>query len=69
VPVLGAVAAASFTLYDALDAYAADDETARRLRADWLDATTAAACETWPASPESAALMLAACRRAIERRM
>jgi hypothetical protein len=47
---------------------AADDETARRLRADWLDATAAAACETWPAAPESAARLLAACRRALDRR-
>ena len=48
---------------------AADDDTTRRLWADWLDADAAAACETWPAAPDSAALMLAACRRALERRM
>ena len=47
---------------------AADDDTARRLRADWLDADAAAVCETWPALPESAARFLAACRRAINRR-
>jgi hypothetical protein len=47
---------------------AADDDTARRLRADWLDADAAAACETWPALPQSAARFLAACRRAINRR-
>jgi hypothetical protein len=47
---------------------AADDDTTRRLRADWLDADAAAACETWPALPESAARFLAACRRAINRR-
>lgn len=47
---------------------AADDDAARRLRADWLDADAAAACETWPAIPESAARLLAACRQAVARR-
>jgi hypothetical protein len=48
---------------------AADDDTARRLAADWIDAPAAAACETWPATPDSAERILAACRRAIARRM
>ncbi|MEI6240066.1 MAG: hypothetical protein WCR51_06735 [Planctomycetia bacterium] len=56
------------TLGSAESIVAADAETARRLGADWLDTDTAAACETWPATPESAALMLAACHRAIDRR-
>ena len=47
---------------------AADDDAARMLRADWLDDDAAAACETWPALPESAARLLAACRHAIARR-
>ena len=44
---------------------AADGDTARRLATDWLDASVAAACETWPATPDAAARILAACRRAI----
>lgn len=47
---------------------AADGDAAGRLRAGWLDADTAAACETWPALPDSAALILAACRQAVARR-
>lgn len=47
---------------------AADDDAARRLRAGWLDADAAAACEAWPALPESAARLLTACRQAIARR-
>ena len=47
---------------------AADDETARRLAADWIDAPAAAACETWPATPDAAERILAACRRAVARR-
>ena len=47
---------------------AADAATARRLAADWLDAAAATGCESWPAAPASAALILAACRRAIDRR-
>jgi len=53
------------TLGSAEAVIAADDETARRLAADWLDASVAAACETWPATPDAAARILAACRRAI----
>jgi hypothetical protein len=44
---------------------AADAETARRLAADWIDASAAAACETWPATPDAAERILAACHRAI----
>ena len=47
---------------------AADSDTAHRLTADWIDASAAAACETWPAMPDSAERIVAACRRAIARR-
>jgi hypothetical protein len=47
---------------------AADSETAQRLAADWIDASAAAACDTWPATPDSAERIIAACRRAIARR-
>jgi len=46
---------------------AADDDTAGRLRADWLAADSAAGV-AWPAVPDSAALIVAACRRAIHLR-
>lgn len=47
---------------------AADSDTAHRLTADWIDASAAAACDTWPATPDSAERIIAACRRAIARR-
>ena len=47
---------------------AADGETLRRLAAGWIDAPAVAACEIWPATPDSADRILASCRRAIARR-
>jgi len=47
---------------------AADGETAQRLAADWIDESAAAACDTWPATTDSAERIVAACRRAMARR-
>lgn len=48
---------------------AADGDTALRLAGGWIDAGAADDCETWPATPDSAARILAACRRAVARRV